>query len=152
MLYGEKEYKKRMKQLLIWLGILFLIASCSTQKEAIKEEKNVEKELVETNMEYGIKTAGSKFESWYLKYKDPTLFRSQKYYEDWNKKYVTAWNRRVIRSEKSRFFESSIDYTPGISYSFELNHELFYYFLYIENVLKIKIMQDGPKMESINDF
>jgi len=82
-----------------------------------------------------------------LENNDQNLYRSQKYYEDWNIKYVTVWNRRVLSSQRSRIFESSIEYSPSIDYGFDLNHQLFYYFQYVENVLKIKIMQGGPKLE-----
>ncbi len=134
-----------MKQLILSLGIILIIAACSTQKSATKVEGNTNEELVDESIEYGIITFGSKFNTWYQEHKKPELYHSQEYYEDWNIKYVDAWNRKVIGSNRSHFFKSAIEYTSGIDYGFELNHELFYYFQYVEKVLKIKIVQDGPK-------
>lgn len=84
------------------------------------------------------------FKSWYQTYKNPDLYRSLEYYSRWNKKYVSAWNSNVIRGRKESVFESAIGYKSGIDYGFDLNHELFYYFQYVENVLKIEIMKGGP--------
>ena len=51
----------------------------------------------------------------------------------------------AIDSRKNSFFEPIIGYNPEVDYGFELNHKLFYYFQYVENVLKIRIMEGGPK-------
>jgi len=32
-----------------------------------------------------------------------------------------------------------------VDYGIEINHELFYYFQYVEQVLKIQIMPGGPR-------
>ena len=135
-----------MKHFLFWIGFLLLIASCSSQKNVIREERNTDKEVVDKNVEYGMKTSNSKFANWYLNYKDSETYKSQHFYEDWNIKYVTAWNRKVSGSKKNKIFVSGIEYSSGIDYGFELNHELFYYFQYVEHVLRIKIMQGGPDL------
>jgi len=136
-----------MTRFIFVMGVLLLLFSCSSQKKAIREESKSDNEKVVESVEYGMKTVDTKFASWYLENNDQNLYRSQKYYEDWNIKYVTVWNRRVLSSQRSRIFESSIEYSPSIDYGFDLNHQLFYYFQYVENVLKIKIMQGGPKLE-----
>ena len=50
-----------------------------------------------------------------------------------------------MNPRKSSFFEPIIGYEPTVDYGFDLNHELFYYFQYVENVLKIQIMPGGSK-------
>ena len=56
-----------------------------------------------------------------------------------------AWNANAANARKSDFFEPIIGYNPDTKYSLELNHKLFYYFQYVENVLKMKIMSYSPK-------
>lgn len=134
-----------MKQ--IWLGIVVIlfIAACSTQKKIVKSSSN-SVEIANDSVEYGLETFDSKFETWYALNNNPVNYRPQAYYEGWNRQYVSAWNANVMDSRKSWFFESIIGYDPTIDYGFELNHELFYYFQYVENVLKMPIMSGSPKV------
>lgn len=74
----------------------------------------------------------------------PARFRSQQYYEGWNQQYVAQWNYLAVQSQKRRFFQSIIGYEPGVDYGFELNHKLFYYFQYVEKVLRIPILPNPP--------
>jgi hypothetical protein len=87
----------------------------------------------------------SQFETWYELHKNPAMNRSLSYYEDWNKKYVLAWNQKAIGKNKNAFFSPIVGYHSKEEYGFEVNHKLFYYFQYVENVLGIQIMPNGPK-------
>lgn len=132
-----------MKRLIFWVGLILCIVACSTQKEIVKNGVAV-KEIVNDSLEYDLLTFDVRFESWYQINKRPAFDRSQQYYELWNQQYVDAWNYNVNDMSKSRFFETVIGYDPGVDYGFELNHELFYYFQYVEKILKIDIMPNGP--------
>ncbi|MBT3385072.1 MAG: hypothetical protein HN778_11375 [Prolixibacteraceae bacterium] len=134
-----------MKHLLFWIGVLIIIASCSTQKGVGKVKANVEANTVTDSVEYDIETFDSKFESWYVMNNSPARYHSKSYYESWNDRYVTAWNINSMNPHKNSFFEPIIGYNPTVDYGFDLNHELFYYFQYVEHVLKIQIMPGGPK-------
>lgn len=134
-----------MKQIIFLIGGLFIIAACSTQKGVVKVKVSVDENAIVDSVEYEMETFDSKFESWYRMYKSPAMYRSQSYYESWNKQYVTAWNINSMNPRKSSFFEPIIGYEPTVDYGFDLNHELFYYFQYVENVLKIQIMPGGSK-------
>lgn len=134
-----------MKQILFWLGIILFIVACSTQKGVVKVKSIDEKSVVEDSLEYDLETFDGKFESWYLLHKSPAMYRSQQYYENWNHQYVSAWNYNAVGRRRSSFFEPIIGYEYNIDYGFELNHELFHYFQYVERVLKIQIMPGGPK-------
>lgn len=134
-----------MKQIFILIGVLLFIFACTTQRGVIQVKNNTVEVSAEDSLEYDLETFDSKFESWYLFQKSPAKYRSQFYYENWNKQYVLAWNAKLITSRNS-FFEPIIGYSPGTDYGFELNHELFYYFQYVEQVLKIEIMPGGPKV------
>ncbi len=134
-----------MKKIFFGLGILLIVAACSTQKKVV--ETRVKPVEVETkdSLEYDLETFDSRFETWYTLHNTPSQYRSQSYYETWNKQYVSAWNANAMNPRKSSFFEPIVGYEPNVDYGFELNHKLFYYFQYVENVLKIQIMPNGPK-------
>lgn len=131
---------KKLFFLIVGVGILI---TCSTQKGVIKVNSEVD-ETVQDSVEYGVETFDSKFESWYLMHNSPARYRSLEYYESWNDRYVIAWNSHAM-SARSAFFEPIVGYDSNEDYGFELNHELFYYFMYVENVLKIQILVGGPR-------
>ena len=134
-----------MKQIIFWLAIIFFIAACSTQKGVVKVKSNDKESVVEDSLEYNLETFDVKFETWYQLHNSPALYRSQQYYENWNRQYVSAWNYNAMGGRKNSFFEPIIGYEYNVDYGFDLNHELFYYFQYVERILKIQIMQGGPR-------
>ena len=131
---------KRLIFLIVGVGILI---TCSTQKGVIKVNSEVD-EVVQDSVEYGLETFDGKFESWYQMHNSPARYRSLQYYESWNNRYVIAWNAHAM-SARNTFFEPIIGYEPNEDYGFELNHELFHYFMYVENVLNIQILEGGPR-------
>jgi hypothetical protein len=135
-----------MKQIVfISIALLFILA-CSTQKGVVKIEENKEEIVaVEDSLEYQLETFDAKFETWYALHDNPSQYRSQEYYENWNRQYVNAWNYNSTQPGKRSFFEPIVGYEPNVDYGFELNHKLFYYFQYVERVLKIDIMPGGPR-------
>ena len=133
-----------MKQNLFWLGIILLMAACSTQKGLVTVKSNIAESSVDDSLEYHLETFDGKFESWYQLHNSPSMYRSQQYYENWNRQYVSAWNFNAMSERKNSFFEPIVGYEYTVDYGFEINHELFYYFQYVEHVLKIQIMPGGP--------
>jgi hypothetical protein len=134
-----------MKRILFWIGLIVVIVACSIQKKTVgKIEKPIE---IASNdsVGYELETFDMSFESWYALHNGPAEYRTQTYYEGWNKRYVDAWNFNATDMQKGSFFEPIVGYDPTVDYGFELNHKLFYYFQYVENVLKIQIMEGGPK-------
>lgn len=136
-----------MKQLFYWIAVVLVIASCSTRKNIVKiGEKDEVKITAQDSLEYEVETFDAKFETWYQLHDNPSQYRSLDYYEGWNKRYVSAWNAKAANPQKNRFFEPIVGYDYSIDYGFELNHKLFYYFQYVENVLGISIIEGGgPK-------
>ena len=134
-----------MKQLFIILILFVFIWACSTQKGTVKVDKT-EDVVEQDSIEYGVETFDSKFEAWYEFNKSPATYRSQTYYENWNRQYVSAWNNKSATGRNNSFFEPIVGYDPTEDYGFDVNHKLFYYFQYVENVLKIKIMEGSPKV------
>jgi hypothetical protein len=134
-----------MRQIIFWLGIILLIAACSTQKGLVTVKSNIGESSVEDSLEYDLETFDGRFETWYEMHNSPAMYRSQQYYENWNRQYVSAWNYNAMGGRRNSFFEPIIGYEYTVDYGFELNHKLFYYFQYVEQVLKIQIMPGGPK-------
>lgn len=134
-----------MKHLFILLVIFLFVWACSAPKGTVKVEKSEPVEAIDS-LEYGVETFDSKFESWYALQNSPATYRSEEYYKNWNKQYVLAWNYKANSGNKSSFFEPIVGYNSTEDYGFDVNHKLFYYFQYVENVLKIEIMRGGPKV------
>jgi len=134
-----------MKSILFWLIGAVIIVSCSTQKGIVEIKDNQEKVAQEDSVEYELEVFDPKFESWYQLHDNPSQYRSEQYYENWNRQYVSAWNEKAYEPGKNSFFEPIVGWDPTVDYGFELNHKLFYYFQYVENVLHIQIMPGGPK-------
>jgi len=127
-----------------FIVLILLFWACSAPKGIVKVEKN-EVVAASDSTEYELITFDTKFESWYIMHSSPAMFRSQTYYENWNRQYVSAWNFNAMQPSKSNFFEPIVGYEPEVDYGVEINHKLFYYFQYVENVLKIEIMPNSPR-------
>lgn len=140
-----------MKKLLVFLLVIGFFWACSGPK-ALVDAENPEPDALKNNtkdsVSYVMETFDSKFESWYNMHKSPSLFRSQEFYEKWNRKYVSEWNQKSLQKENSDFFVPIVGYDRKKDYGFPMNHQLFYYFQYVENVLNIKILSNGPNVVS----
>ncbi|MBE0649387.1 MAG: hypothetical protein IH595_00970 [Bacteroidales bacterium] len=135
-----------MKKLVLWIGVLLFVASCSTQKKlAEKKTKPVEIEKTDS-VEYQLETFDQRFENWYDFQNNPSQYRTKSYYENWNRQYIAAWDAKATNPIRNPFFEPIIGYNSSVDYGFKLNHKLFYYFQYVEHVLKIPILPDGPNV------
>lgn len=141
----EMKIEKIMKQLIFLIGMLLFFMACSTQKGVVTIEPNNDEVAVEDSVEYQLIVFDAKFETWYMMHNNPSQYRSQSYYENWNQRYVAAWNYNASTMQRGNFFEPIVGYESTEDYGFELNHKLFYYFQYVERVLKIEIMPDGPR-------
>ncbi len=138
-----------MKQLIFFIGVFIFVIACSTQKGIVKIEEDKDETAEEDSVEYALETFDSKFDTWYLLHNNPSQYRSQEYYEGWNQRYIAAWNYNATQPGKRWFFEPVVGWYPTVDYGFELNHKLFYYFQYVERVLKIEIMSGGPRSISL---
>lgn len=134
-----------MKKLFFWIGVILVVVGCSTQKKVVGKINKPIEIAPDDSIGYELETFDLNFETWYVLHNGPVEYRAQAYYEEWNKRYVDAWNFNATDVQKNSFFEPIVGYDPTVDYGFELNHKLFYYFQYVENVLKIQIMEGGPK-------
>ena len=132
-----------MKQEIIVLFSFLLMAGCAS-KQAINIQK-VSDETAFDSVSYELIILDSGFESWYLAHAKPVNYHEQSYYESWNRQYVQAWNNHSLGNRYSQLLDGTIGYDPGTDYGLEINHKLFYYFMYVEHVLKIPIIPNGPQ-------
>jgi hypothetical protein len=137
---------KIMKHYFILLTIMLFIWACSGPKTLVEAEKDETPETAPDSVSYAMETNDDKFKTWYDLHKNSEINRSQNYFESWNKKYVKEWNRLSSQKNKNEFFVPIIGFNRSKDLGFEVNHQLFYYFQYVENVLKIQILPDGPKL------
>ena len=133
-----------MKKIFFLLVTIAFFAACSTPKGIVKIEPNGTESVAEDSLEYELVVFDTGFETWYMFQNSPTRYRSQQYYENWNQQYVSQWNYLATHSRRRSFFEPIMGYEPGVDYGFELNHKLFYYFQYVEHVLRIPILTNRP--------
>jgi len=135
-----------MKKIAFWIGILLFaafIASCSTQNKVTKKKAKPVKIEKSDSTEYELLIFDQGFETWYAMQNTPAKYHSLNYYENWNRQYVNAWDAKSMNPARYPFFQTIIGYDPSVQYGFKLNHKLFYYFQYVENVLKIPIIPGG---------
>jgi hypothetical protein len=92
----------------------------------------------EDSTEYELIVFDPGFESWYSFKKSPAMDHGIDYYKAWNIQYVHEWN---YKSGTSRSFGPPIYYDPTENYPFEIEHKLYFYFLYVENELNIPILK-----------
>ncbi|KOH47144.1 hypothetical protein NC99_00440 [Sunxiuqinia dokdonensis] len=123
--------------------LLAVFAACSTPKNI--QLKEVAEDDEKDSVSYELIVLDPGFESWFITYSRPSWYHSQSYYENWNQQYVNAWNYHSIWRRNSQLLEGQINYEPRIDYGLEINHKLFYYFQYVERVLKIPIIENGPR-------
>lgn len=126
------------------VAAMVAMGTCSGPKGVVTIEPGDETTHLEDSISYELIVLDPGFESWYLLHATPTKYRSQSYYENWNHQYVTEWNHKARLPGKRSFFQPINGYELGVDYGFELNHKLFYYFQYVEQVLKIPIVPNGP--------
>ena len=135
----------RMKKILFLCAAIALLAACSGPKGVVKIEPNGNRAAGEDSTEYELIVLDPGFDSWYMLQDSPARYRTQQYYEGWNRQYVSEWNALARQPGRRSFFNTIIGYEPNEDYGFELNHKLFYYFQYVENVLGIPILTNRPR-------
>lgn len=124
-----------------FLLILSLATACATGSGGSRADRPVSPNLVNGQSEeeeYELIIIDPGFATWFITRGRPINFYSPQFYETWNQQYVAAWNARVDQQLYSRDpnypFQNRIDYDPNEDYGVELNHELFWYFRYIQSL------------------
>lgn len=130
-----------MRQCILFLLLLITAACAVKQPISIREADNQESDSVE----YELIVFDSGFESWFLSRAKPVNWHEQSWYENWNRQYVQAWNYHNLGARHKELIDGYINYEPDVDYGPEINHKLFYYFMYVEHELGIPVIPDGPR-------
>ncbi|MGC1633649.1 MAG: DUF6146 family protein [Gelidibacter sp.] len=123
---------------LVLLGLL--VVSCNSSKSAIKKPSNAHTAVQDTvriandSLEYEILIIEPGFNSWLDSTAKPEGFYSQDFLENRNRIYVMEWNQRVLQPQRynPNLYELQIDYDPNINYGYEVNYQLYNYFIYFQ--------------------
>ena len=56
--------------------------------------------------------------------------------------YVTTWNSRVLQPQRfnPNLYEMQIDYKANIDYGYDVNYQLYNYFVYFQNRYKQNLL------------
>lgn len=134
-----------MKSFINAFGLMAMLfaMSCVTQKNSrVIVEEGSEKD---DTAKYELLVTEPGFHTWYLTHSRPEWYHSETYYENWNRQYVIAWNNKAGNPLGNVFFSEPINYDFKTDYNPELDHELFYYFQFVEKKLGYQILANGPK-------
>lgn len=130
-----------MKTLLYILLVLGFLIGCNTSKrlpstssEEIQTASNDTVKIANDELEYQIIIIEPGFNNWLLGTARPKGYYSQQFLENRNYILVNEWNRRVINPStyNPNLYEMQIDYRQGIDYGYDVNYQLYNYFVYFQ--------------------
>ena len=138
--------------------IVALLGNCGASKKAVKitdDEKQtftaVGNDTVtigseESNYEIVIIEPG--FNRWLLSIAQPRGYYTQSYMETRNRIYVIEWNNRVLMPGQYSplLYEMQINYDLNVDYGYEVNYQLYNYFIYFQRKYKQRL---GPFLPRI---
>lgn len=123
------------------LLLLSLLAACAGGPSSIRSDIPASPNLVNgqnEEEEYELIIIDPGFATWFISNARPINYYSPSYYETWNQQYVSAWNEKVNQAPYYNTanypFENRIEYNPSENYGVALNHELYWYFRYIQSL------------------
>jgi hypothetical protein len=131
-----------MKYVIYALIISLGLASCSSthsvtsktlEKQAALQQSDTLK-IVNESLEYEIFIIEPGFNTWLTATARPRGFYTQDYLENRNRIYVIEWNRRVQQPLQfnTNLYELQIDYDTHIDYGYDVNYQLYNYFIYFQ--------------------
>lgn len=128
--------------LLLLIPAMYLSAQESEKLAITEEEKKIFESVdedgdnPETSEEskYDIIIIDIGFNRWLNQIAKPKGYYSQSFMENRNYIYVLEWNRRVLtpRQFSPQLYELQIDYDPNIDYGYDVNFQLYNYFIYFQ--------------------
>lgn len=138
------KFKIFLKIIVFLCVVCLAFESCTSKKQALgvtDQEKIAfdQKEgdtitLSNDNLEYEIIIIEPGFNYWLQSTAKPRQYYSQSYMENRNDIYVREWNSRVLQPQRfsPNLYELQINYDPFIDYGYEVNYQLYNYFVYFQ--------------------
>lgn len=145
-----------MKTTLMLVAIILFTLSCNTPKStsnnkeesllALKENDTVS--IKNEDLEYEIIIIEPGFNFWLASRAQPKGFYSQSFLENRNLIYVNEWNYRVLQPQQfdPNLYELQIDYRPNIDYGYDVNYQLYNYFIYFQLHYKQRLGPFEPRI------
>ena len=136
--------KSFLKIIVFFIVIALAIGSCTGTKQAVDvtdQEKMAfnQKEgdtitIANDSLEYDIIIIEPGFNFWLQSIARPRQYYSQSFLENRNDIYVREWNARVLQPQLfgPNLYELQIDYDPQTDYGYEVNYQLYNYFIYFQ--------------------
>ena len=136
--------KKKHFPLIILLAILALSYNCKTtsdlgvisdeEQKAFAQTVGDTIEIVSDKTEYEIIIIEPGFNFWLQSIARPKHYYSQSYLQNRNELLVMEWNRRVLLPQQfdPQLYELQINYEPNIDYGYDVNYQLYNYFVYFQ--------------------
>lgn len=129
-----------MKAILI-LGLFIITAfACTQQKKTTKSQRPAAAIELDST-EYEITIIDPDFDTWYLLNFSPVQDRSNEYYRSMNGLGAVNWNLYYSRGRYSNAVGCYINYIQSEDYGIEVNRKLYWYFKYIEDDYKIRLLR-----------
>ena len=129
-----------MKKLLFFGLLLFVGGSCTQQKQMTQSQKS-QSEISIDSTEYNILIIDPAFDRWYMMRYSASMDRSNEFYKGMNNLGVQNWNNYYNRGKYPQVIGSYLNYNPGIDYGLDVNRRLYWYFKYIEENFRIRILR-----------
>lgn len=153
-----------MKYVYILIVVIGVFYSCGSSQQAFKEEDlnitEAEKEafnakkgdpvtIANDSVEYEITIIDPGFSAWLNSIAQPRGYYSQQFMESRNDIYVINWNQRVMQPlmYNPDLYEMQINYDPRIDYGYEVNYQLYNYFLYFQRKYNQRLGPFFPRIK-----
>ena len=110
------------------------VAITEEEKELFNSDKEDTLRIASEETEYEIIIIEPGFYTWLNSIAKPKGYYSQSYLENRNQIYVMNWNQRVLNPMQynPNLYQWQIDYDPNIDYGYDVNWQLYNYFIYFQ--------------------
>lgn len=104
--------------------------------------------IANEELEYEIIIFEPGFSGWLASIAQPKGFYSQEFLETRNLQYVIAWNQRVMQPQQygKSLYQMQIDYQRGVDYGYDVNYQLYNYFIYFQLKHKQQLTGTIPRI------
>lgn len=104
--------------------------------------------IANDDLEYEIIIIEPGFNFWLASNARPEGYYSQSYLENRNRIYVNEWNTRVLQPQRysPNLYEMQINYEHGVDYGYDVNYQLYNYFIYFQLTYKQQLSGFVPRI------